>query len=523
MHFGPFLVLLCFAIDAAHALNQIVIKGNKFFDAVTKTQFFIKGVAYQPRGDVSSDKNAINDPLADPSACARDAALMKKLGLNVIRVYEVDPYKNHDLCMKSFADAGIYLLLDIATPRFSINRKTPEYGVHLYEAYTRTANAFMEYDNMLAFIAGNEVTNDKTNTQASAFVKAAVRDVKQYLKAQNKAIPVGYASNDDEDIREEIKDYFGCGEEDEQVDFFGVNMYEWCGDSTFQKSGYADRTKEFEDYHKPVFLSEYGCNLVTPRVFTEVQAIYGKEMTGVWSGGVVYEWSQENNNYGLVKIESDGTAEELDDYKTLQKALSKVSLPKGVTMDAAIKLLKPAPACPSQSENWKPSAMLPPTPSDEACACMRDNLSCMASDKVMSTDSTNKNGIGSQIDMLCGIVPCNEISADAEKGIYGAYSFCSPSEKLGWLYHSYMEKNKGGKCDFDGNAQVANPKRKDIDKCSMLKPSLASEKGGSDNLGNGNHGGKGSSSALPLGIMTASPYQLLLICAAGSIVSTLLL
>lgn len=120
--------------------------------------------------------------------------------------------------MKSFADAGIYLLLDIATPHFSINRKSPEYGVHLYDAYKGTVDAFAKYDNVVGFIAGNEVTNDKTNTQASAYVKAALRDIKHYIKnSKQRSIPVGYASNDDEYIRDDIKDYFNCGDVESQV------------------------------------------------------------------------------------------------------------------------------------------------------------------------------------------------------------------------------------------------------------------------------------------------------------------
>ena len=40
---------------------------------------------------------------------------MKDLGANSIRVYHVDPKKSHDGCMKAFADAGIYLFLDLDT------------------------------------------------------------------------------------------------------------------------------------------------------------------------------------------------------------------------------------------------------------------------------------------------------------------------------------------------------------------------------------------------------------------------
>lgn len=429
-------------------------------------------VAYQPRNELSEDRTKISDPLIDEAACSRDAQLMQKLGLNVVRVYEVDPSKNHDACMKAFSDAGLYLLLDIATPKFSINRKDPEYDTRLYDAYTKTVDAFAKYDNVLAFVAGNEVTNDKTNTLASAYVKAAVRDVKKFIKStQKRYIPVGYASNDDEYIRDAIKDYFACGEADEQVDFYGVNMYEWCGESTFQKSGYADRTKEFAKYNKPVFLSEYGCNLVTPRQFTEVEAIYGPDMTDVWSGGVVYEWSQENNNYGLVKI-SNNDAQPLEDYRNLQQVLSKVN-PKGVKMDAVSE--QPTPECPGQNDNWKASTKLPPTPSQGACQCMQDNLSCVASDKVSNSSGGNSSSsaLGDQIDTLCGMVSCEDISGNAEKGKYGAYSFCSGTEKLSWLYNLYTQKNKDGNCDFNGYAQSVSPSRNDLDSCSNIQADMS--------------------------------------------------
>ncbi|KAI9278896.1 Glucanosyltransferase-domain-containing protein [Phascolomyces articulosus] len=469
-------IIWLLATTGVNALHPIEIKGNKLFDSVTKNQFFIKGVAYQPRDGHTTDNNkwTISDPLADSTACARDASLMQKLGMNVVRVYEVDPSKNHDQCMKSFADAGIYLLLDIATPKFSVNRKTPEYDTRLYSAYRKTVDAFIKYDNILAFVAGNEVTNDKTNTLASAYVKAAIRDTKKFIKNTKKRyIPVGYASNDDEFIRDAIKDYFTCGQEDEQADFFGVNMYEWCGDSTFEKSGYADRTKEFANYNKPVFLSEYGCNLVTPREFTDVESLYGSQMTDVWSGGVVYEWTQENNNYGLVKV-ANGQVELLDDYHNLQKALAKVS-PKGVHMDAYNEQ-RQAPQCPQQSEVWKASAKLPPTPSDGACGCMQDTLSCTASDQVMNTvagtGGNSTSVLGDQIDMLCGLVSCDDISGDAEKGRYGAFSFCSGTEKLSWLYNLYMEKNKNGKCEFDGNARITSPKRKDVETCADIQATM---------------------------------------------------
>lgn len=55
------------------------------------------------------------DPLIDTAQCKRDASLMKTLTANAIRVYHVDPDADHDGCMSAFADAGIYLLVDLDT------------------------------------------------------------------------------------------------------------------------------------------------------------------------------------------------------------------------------------------------------------------------------------------------------------------------------------------------------------------------------------------------------------------------
>lgn len=51
-----------------------------------------------------------------------DASLMKELGANTIRVYHVDATANHDDCMSAFADAGIYLFVDLETFKDSIDQ-----------------------------------------------------------------------------------------------------------------------------------------------------------------------------------------------------------------------------------------------------------------------------------------------------------------------------------------------------------------------------------------------------------------
>lgn len=82
-------------------------------------------------------------------------------------------------------------------------------------------------------------------------------------------------------------------------------------------SGYDRVISTFANTTIPVFFSEYGCNQVEPRVFDEVPVLYGN-MTSVLSGGLIYEYSQETNNYGLVWIYENGTAQLRSDYNALQ-------------------------------------------------------------------------------------------------------------------------------------------------------------------------------------------------------------
>lgn len=123
--------------------------------------------------------------------------------------------------------------------------------------------------------------------------------------------------------------YMTCDLEDSpssQADFFGLNSYSWCGDATYKSAGYDVLVKQFEDAAQPVFFSEYGCNEVQPRIFTEVQALYGKEMLPVMSGGLIYEYTQEKNDYGVVKLNDNGTVTLLPDYDNLLEQYGKVDI-----------------------------------------------------------------------------------------------------------------------------------------------------------------------------------------------------
>lgn len=241
----------------------------------------------------------------------------------MIRVYSIDPTLDHDECMTKLAAAGIYLLLDVNSPIYgqSLNRDEPwttytePYLTHVFSVI----EAFAGYNNTLGFFAGNELVNNKTSAEASPnYIKAVVRDMKNYMSNHIiRQVPVGYSAADDLNYRVSLANYLEAGPADEAVDFYGVNAYEWCGDNTFEGAGYDVLVNDFSNYTIPVFLSEFGCNESPPRLFQEVASIFSKNMSGVFSGGLVYEYSQETSDYGLVSIADDGSATMLSDFTVL--------------------------------------------------------------------------------------------------------------------------------------------------------------------------------------------------------------
>lgn len=145
-----------------------------------------------------------------------------------------------------------------------------------------------------------------------------------------------------------MADYMNCGTDDERSDFFAFNDYSWCDPSSFKTSGWDQKVKNFTGYGLPLFLSEYGCN-TNKRQFQEVSSLYSTDMTGVYSGGLVYEYSQESSKYGLVEINGD-KVKELSDYEELKDAFKKTANPKG---DGEYNSTGGANACPKKNApNW---------------------------------------------------------------------------------------------------------------------------------------------------------------------------
>jgi hypothetical protein len=255
-------------LNGVLAVNPIEVRGQDFVDTVTDKRFMIVGVDYQPGGQGGYKPQEGKDALTDADVCLRDAVIMQKLGVNTIRVYNVDPTLDHSECASIFNAAGIYMILDVNSPLSgeSLNRAEPwtSYYKEYLERIFGVVENFKNFPNTLAFFSANEVMNDlKTAEFNPMYIRAVQRDLKSYIaKHVDRPIPVGYSAADVREILEDTWAYMQCDNDDGKAsaksnsDFFGLNSYSWCGgDATFQSAGYEDLVKMFKDSAIPVFVS----------------------------------------------------------------------------------------------------------------------------------------------------------------------------------------------------------------------------------------------------------------------------
>lgn len=232
-----------------------------------------------------------------------------------------------------------------------------------FDAFAKVMDEFQQFDNTAGFFVGNEVISKSNQSNAAPFIKAAARDMKTYRDKKNyRKIPVGYCAADIAELRPMLQNYLACGDSaEEAIDFFGLNSYEWCGETSYTVSGYSVLQDQAKGYSVPIFFAETGCNSPRPRTFEDQAAIFGSEMNSEWSGAIIYEWIQEANQYGLISygpsaaatasgggVVRSGTPTPIQpDFSNLSKQWATLT-PTGTPSSAYTPDLT-APACPAST------------------------------------------------------------------------------------------------------------------------------------------------------------------------------
>lgn len=304
--------------------NPIVLKGKRFFDTLVGDYFPVKGIAYYPRPNdgplmESNSVDFFTDEYTD--LWMKDIEYMKELGVNTVRIYAVDPSKNHDAFMCELQKAGIYaiigLLADCEGCGIGPDEAPSCYPASLKERGQFIINEFSKYANTLAFEAGNEVTLYARDGQIelnAACQKKFIRDMRSYVNTCSEVpltvlprkVPIGMANWDFE--RDLQTYYFNCQTADplEKPEWYGINAYQHCDPAAVTEEdlvGWIQLRDDFTRYNLPVpvVVSEFGCRERFPtigefeaqRTWLQIGALYSEEYQEVFAGGVVFEYSAE--------------------------------------------------------------------------------------------------------------------------------------------------------------------------------------------------------------------------------------
>ena len=319
------LASLHFTSVAGQCTDPLIIKGKKFFNSNTGTYFPMKGINYYPRPNegnltIGGSRDYFTDEFRN--IWERDIQELSSLGVNAIRIYAVDPSKDHDGFMCALQSAGMYLIVGLAATcedcAITEDAAPMCYPPHLKERGQEIINHFAKYKNVIGFSAGNEINLVAPSglPEVNAVCqKKFLRDMRAFIQscsAVMRQIPVGLDLADVE--RDENALYYGCrtdpADELESAEWYGLNTYLQCNGaaaSIDELTGYQALLSDFARYDLsyPVMLTEFGClnpsfptqdGYAAQRTWLDVDALFSSNYREEFVGGFVFEYNTEKVN-----------------------------------------------------------------------------------------------------------------------------------------------------------------------------------------------------------------------------------
>jgi len=332
-------------------LSPISILGKSFVYGSKNTRFMVRGVALSATSTLSINLG-IKDILANQhNSLMKNTIIpqLQALNVNCVRVYQVDENNQHNLTMNDLDAAGIYVMVGLATPTYSIKQMTGQYDDATFVRASKIVDEFQQYDNTFCFSVGNEVEfpgqqaanlhskyPSKTATQivtetvdlelkVAQAMKSFARDIKNHISTSGyRTIPVGAAMQDGPQTSWEnnnpnayqrgligtdtIAEYYTAGGASEIMDFIGINTYRYVTQSTLPHTNlnaYDGLAKEASNLAVPVFLTESGGLGLVPRDWAIVPQMYTEKLLyEQLSGEMAFQMLEEGAGYGLYTIDS---------------------------------------------------------------------------------------------------------------------------------------------------------------------------------------------------------------------------
>jgi hypothetical protein len=192
--------------------------------------------------------------------------------------------------MTQLQEAGIYVLANLGGPNEQI-MQTQTWDRDLQKRFFGLVENLMPYSNLLGFYTtGTAIT--------VPFVKAAVRDLKHFLRSHGKGhIPIGYSSL----IRgRDLSDVLNCGDKDTSIDFLALELDPLCSNLNQTQQAIETAASQYLDYSIPLMFWGSRC---VPQALGNVGAIpsiYEPEITKVAAGAFMFSYfgSRRTNQTG---------------------------------------------------------------------------------------------------------------------------------------------------------------------------------------------------------------------------------
>jgi 1,3-beta-glucanosyltransferase GAS1 len=437
-----------------------MLQGSQFFYATNGSQFFIRGVLYRDSGQSAADPQVQIDVLSDGPRCERDIPYLTKLGINTIHVSGEDSRLNHDQCMKLLEKAGIYVLVTINGPesipqRIVNGTRWVNFDVDFEESIFKVIDLFQSYRNTLGFYISIH-DHEPAGLLMVPTWKAVVRDVKDYTQTKHhKSIPIGAG------IREytpsTLAQYLNCDEEKTSVDFLIFDLTTGKGRTciNLQSLLETELIDGYRDSSIPLFFF-YGC-------VVEMEAIYSDAAAGVFSGGIILEWSA-NRGTGVDSGKCFRVCSDFDSRSHQMSGIVEVKgdnvelLPRYSALSTQFAMFKPTPTQMSQytatkvleachnftsweaqdpitnlTQRIRVGVPIPPKPNRQLCSCMVESSGCIADkDGDLLSISLNRSAICDKNEIWC-----KAWGGRVSTGEYGSFYPCSFIDKASWTLNQY--------------------------------------------------------------------------------------